>query len=786
MTRNGLIPKEILLGTPEQAADYVQTIRTLRTANVELSKQADAEFRSNGLLFIRELEKLALEDTEPVVAEDVQPTTTPEEVNYTDSAWSALTSPGGLGVVGGVVGGGIAAVNELSKKKKDRNWWNTLVGAGIGGGVGWGGGHLMNIGAQALDEQSDTAPNQRQRQENSDAQFDTWLKIPGNEGLSRDDFDAWLALNSTTDDSDPNSPKPPEKYDWTDYARKWTNSFSKEDGLFPLPMGLNTPAIIGGLGYGGSLLGGSNKGVEEPGGFMQDMYRKLRTPDSSLAKDIVTKNMPVTIENAVDDAINLVRKQTDDDLRGAVQVGHTADDQILAESKVKLLRDISPEVVIRDLTAAQNSRVKAMSPRKLVAGYTNGYIDLNGLPIHEAYIPANAVHVEVLDPIARAGWMPNVPGRTEAEFISELKGGRYGKYTRREIKAQVHQWKIENPLIAESPVHVAGDIDIGDAAATQTNQQRLDHLAKVQRNPGGGLDALQGLQREMDDPHHHLANTLAGPDIAGKKPWTEVIKSPLAGAPDRTVHHPGTQNTPGTVRMDYTPDEVAQLKAEAIKTAKTTELQTIWTGRSKEIPVRVTNTNLAFDGDVTVTRADIQAVMSRHGGKGNPLTSATPTAKVTVTLDDMRKFLSTVKVDVRTGSISMPDGGTVTLKGDQLILTPKPQGLLKRTLVKFNLVSDSAGEYMIDPRAIQAMQESEFKLAMDQLDEARKLAWKNKEWGLSKRIGRVMFKSRLWVAAGLGVVTDVFEGLELMNLPTQSSATNVGSPGRGPAKSTAP
>jgi len=53
-------------------------------------------------------------------------------------------SPTSYGVAGAGTGALVAALNEMRKDKEDRNYWNTLTGAAVGGGVGAGGAYLSS------------------------------------------------------------------------------------------------------------------------------------------------------------------------------------------------------------------------------------------------------------------------------------------------------------------------------------------------------------------------------------------------------------------------------------------------------------------------------------------------------------------------------------------------------------------------------------------------------------------------------------------------------------------
>ena len=109
------IPANVLLGTSKEAAAYIQQIRTMRKDSPSFAKAADAQFLKQAY---------GWEDFRQGLGG---------------------TSPLSYGLAGAGGGGLLAAINELRRKKKHRNWWNVLKGMGIGGALGAGGAQLNEM-----------------------------------------------------------------------------------------------------------------------------------------------------------------------------------------------------------------------------------------------------------------------------------------------------------------------------------------------------------------------------------------------------------------------------------------------------------------------------------------------------------------------------------------------------------------------------------------------------------------------------------------------------------------
>ena len=109
------IPANVLLGTSKEAAAYIQQIRTMRKDSPSFAKAADAQFLKQAY---------GWEDFRQGLSD---------------------SSPLSYGLAGAGGGGLLAAINELRRKKKHRNWWNVLKGLGIGGALGAGGAQLNEM-----------------------------------------------------------------------------------------------------------------------------------------------------------------------------------------------------------------------------------------------------------------------------------------------------------------------------------------------------------------------------------------------------------------------------------------------------------------------------------------------------------------------------------------------------------------------------------------------------------------------------------------------------------------
>lgn len=103
-----VVPDEVLLGTVKEAAAYITQIRTLRAASPSLAKEIDAE-----------LVKQAYNWTD-----------------YTDAMSSG--DPLTYSLTGAGIGGLLSTIDQLKREKEDRNWWDVLTGAGLGGATGAG------------------------------------------------------------------------------------------------------------------------------------------------------------------------------------------------------------------------------------------------------------------------------------------------------------------------------------------------------------------------------------------------------------------------------------------------------------------------------------------------------------------------------------------------------------------------------------------------------------------------------------------------------------------------
>lgn len=128
------LPIHVLQGTPKEATAYVCQIRAMRRASTGVRNSLD-----NALL------KQAYSWNEFTASlGDYKDKFTKGLRGYTDEFTKGLSNsdPLSYGLAGAGGGALIAALNELRRKKKHRNYSNILLGAGIGGGVGAGGAYL--------------------------------------------------------------------------------------------------------------------------------------------------------------------------------------------------------------------------------------------------------------------------------------------------------------------------------------------------------------------------------------------------------------------------------------------------------------------------------------------------------------------------------------------------------------------------------------------------------------------------------------------------------------------
>ena len=106
------LPIHVLQGTPKEATAYICQIRAMRRASAGVRNSLD-----NALL--------------------------KQAYSWNDfTAGLSNSAPLSYGIAGAGGGALIAALNELRRKKKQRNYSNILLGAGIGGGIGAGGAYL--------------------------------------------------------------------------------------------------------------------------------------------------------------------------------------------------------------------------------------------------------------------------------------------------------------------------------------------------------------------------------------------------------------------------------------------------------------------------------------------------------------------------------------------------------------------------------------------------------------------------------------------------------------------
>jgi hypothetical protein len=763
MSSNGLIPKEILLGTTEQAADYVQTIRTLRAANVDLSKQADAQFRSNGLLFVRELEKFAQEDA-PAPAPPAA--TGPTDVNASGSFWDSLTSPAGLGVAGGVLGGGVAAVNELRKKEEDRNWWNTLIGAGIGGGVGYGGAHLMNLASEAAMHAGGEETTAQQLLRVQEA----------NPGKTPDEIRTLVEVENAAapggdDDKQPSKFTDVIQRITTDLQEQWGSDKPWYKRIFPLPPGGNALSMLYGGKQVGSLLDGGPMGVFPwTGGLTKQQIEAMPVPRTTMwqqwrARAEAKANMPDLVNTAVNDAKLLVDSANPDMLAKTVNVDPLKPGGLdAARAKVDAMQAVGSGNVLDELQiqAKLNAELYSnpMSARRLAAAITDGTVKVpDGVNPVQVYVDKDWVHTDA-------------SGQTIIDYEHNLRAGHLTSGTpvtdRHVIRAALNKFKTDNPIEAvDGQTSIEIEVRAGEAPVIQTAAERTERLTKLRRvtnRPPADVNTLLTLQNEVvangGNPGDALDNQL---ELGGHAEVPATTRpSPIVGGQPQVV--PRVPAVPGTIKVDFTPTEVAQLKLDAIKVADPAELEKLWIGRStSQISVTVDASDLDFNGAVTLTKADIQAAMAGRGGSGPPLSSSAPLERIRITMDNMEKFFSSVQVDVSaTGSVyTTPAGTTIQIRGDHLLL--RPAGTAVAT-VQVALVKDFEGELIIDPVAFSKMKRNEQLQVLRNLQAIDLASGPPAARIAARKLGRLIRGTSAWGALFVGLPTDIWRGLDAVGV----------------------